>query len=333
MVAVTGGTGHLGNVVIRKLIDGGCAVSALVRSPAASARLLRTPNRVARGDLADPEALDRCFSGCRSVIHAAAMVSTDDRDARRLREVNVEGTRAVVEACLRNGVERLVSIGSIEAFPLGRSRVTDGSGPTVDEASMAKDGPAIPPLQYGLTKAQSARIVLEASTERLEAIVLSPTAIVGPYDVRPSYFGRVVQAFLAVGIPAYIRGGFDFVDVRDVATACVAALDRGRRGAHYVLSGSYVTVRELLALLADYTGKAAPPIRVPVWTAVFAAWTYLKTSHLLGRSTAFTPATVRLLETGVRASSVRAEREFGYSSRPISETVRDTVAWFTGERG
>ncbi len=325
MVGLTGATGYLGNVVARSLLQRNESVRMLVRSKERLLRVELPTETSVVGDLLDSDSLARCFDGCEAVVHAAALVSVDGSDADELRRVNIEGTRHVIEACLRVGVRRLVSVGSVEAFDLS------AGGESVIEVDRLD--PRRPILEYGRTKATAINDVLDADGADLATVVVSPTALLGPRDYRPSPMGRFIRAFLGRKLPAFVRGGFDFVDVRDVAAACISAVYSGVHGRHYPVSGRYLSVRELLEMLESVSGVPMPRVCIPDSLAMLFGTFSASLSPLFGRSAVITPEVVRLLLLDVRISSETAGAELGYRARDIRETVTDTVSWFRERTG
>ncbi len=320
MVVVTGASGHLGNVLVRKLVERGTRVRAFVREADPPALSGLDVER-ARGDLLDPASLDRAFSGATRLIHAAGFISTRNADRRRLEEVNIRGTENVVEAALKAGVERAVFVSSVEAFDLRSKTITDDNQDHFD--------PYRTTMVYGRTKALATLTVLDAARERgLQAVVAVPSGFIGPSDFSGSLTGRLARSFVSRRLPAYLSGGFDFVDVRDVADGILAALDRGSVGQWYLLTGHQVTVSELMRLLAEVSGVRPPPFKVPVWLAISGAAVLLALSAVSGRIPLYTPNSIRILQTGARFEPARSRRELGYRPRPLRETLSDTVAWW-----
>ena len=323
MIGITGATGHLGNVIARTLVARGEPIRMLARSVDRAKEVGLEQSSVVYGDLSDDDSLRGCFEGCRTVIHSAAYISVG-RDTKALLRTNVDGTNSVIEACRFAGVGKLITIGSIEAFDLSRP-IVGGSGVRLD--------PDLPMLAYGRSKAIAVNATLDANDADLATVVISPTAILGPWDFRPSRIGRFVRSFISHRLPAYVRGGFDFVDVRDVADACIAAVQSGVAGAHYVVSGTYVDVRRLLELLEQISGVSKPALEVPDRIArLFAACSAFVVS-VMGGTPLITPAAVKLLSKRISVTSEFARNDLRFHARSVDSTVADTVAWFRGEMG
>ncbi len=317
---VTGATGHLGTALVRMLCDAGPHVRYIARPGSASRGLADTGAQRSESELHDVERLAEAMSGASVVYHAAGLISLVASDRDQLHRVNVEGTQTVLTAAVRAGVPRFVHVGSVEAFPLagGRSPITEDHG--VD--------PTHTILEYGRTKALGILHVLSAPTGETEVVVCCPSGLIGPPDYRGSEAGRVIVDFLNRRLPAYVNGGFDFVDVRDAAAGLIAASRRGRAGSIYLLAGSYVSIPQMMELLEQESGVPKPRVCLPVGLALPVAPVAEAIARLRGRRPWFTRGSLRIVSLGVQLDSSRARDELGYTTRPIRETIADAVAWY-----
>ncbi|MFW5884424.1 MAG: NAD-dependent epimerase/dehydratase family protein [bacterium] len=332
MVAVTGATGHLGTVLVCELARRGERVRYLARAgsrvPALDelerADVARAPavERV-DGGLFDRAALARAFGGADVVYHCAGLISFWPGNEAELHRVNVEGTRSVLAAARAARVRRFVHVGSVEAFPLA-----GGDYPVSERHGI---DPEATVLAYGRTKAQGMLDALAAAGDGMDVLVCAPTAFVGPPDYRGSALGTFVLDYLRRRLPAYVDGGFDFVDVRDVADGVVRAGERGASGRVYLLGGEYATIPHVIGTLEEASGVARPLVKLPVRAILpFAGIVHLY-CRITGRPPRFTRGSLRLLSLGVRVDSSRARDELGYQTRPLRETLSDTVGWFADE--
>ncbi len=319
---VTGATGHLGNVLVRHLRARGVPVKAMVRRTSQLAALEGVDAERVEGDVQDEASLRRAFAGADVVFHVAGLVSLSPRDAEPLAETNVEGTRHVIEACVAAGVRRLVCTSSVQALrepPPGG--VLDESAP-FDEAGAASP--------YGRTKAAASQLVQDAARQgRLDTVLVLPTAVVGPHDFLGSDAGALVALAGRGRIPVLIGGGFDWVDVRDVADGTIAAAERGRRGEAYLLSHQPLSNVALCEIIAKAAGVRAPLVAIPLGAAgvlaqAAAAWTAITGQELL-----LTPHAVRTLGSQFTISNEKARRELGFSPRPIEQTLADAWEWIS----
>lgn len=316
-VAVTGASGHVGANLVRALLARGDEVRALVRADDRALRGLGLEK--VEGDLLEPASLAALVAGAEVVFHAAAQVSiSGERDAE-LARVNVLGTRHVAAACLGAGVRRLVHFSSIHALESPRgSRTMDESEPFV----VASGAPA-----YDRSKADGEREVLAAVERGLEAVILNPTAIVGPFDFKPSHTGRLIVALARRRMPALVAGGFDWVDVRDVASAALAAAERGRAGERYLVSGHWLSIAGLSREVERASGVPAPRLVAPLWAARLGVPFVTLFARVFGREALYTAESLRAIRLSREVNGTKARRELGHAPRPFAETIRDSVAW------
>lgn len=316
-VAVTGASGHVGANLVRALVARGDDVRVLLRADDRAVRGLAV-GRVS-GDLFDPASLASLVAGAEVVFHAAAEISiSGDRDGG-LERVNVLGTRHVAAACLAAGVRRLVHFSSIHALASPRDdRPMQEAEPFVAAAG----APA-----YDRSKAAGEREVLAAAERGLEGVILNPTAIVGPFDFKPSHTGRLIVALARRRIQALVAGGFDWVDVREVASAALAAADRGRPGERYLVSGHWLPITELAREVARASGATAPRFVAPLWAARLGVPFVTVFARVLGREALYTAESLRAIRLSRRVDGTKARRELGHAPRPFAETIRDSVSW------
>jgi dihydroflavonol-4-reductase len=323
-VVVTGASGHVGANLVRALLDQGRAVRVLIHHDRRGIEGLNV--EVVQGDVLDPASLARAFSGAEVVYHCAACVSIQRREGPEVEACNVGGPRNVVEACLRCGVRRLVHFSSIHAYqqepldePLDESRA--------QVATRANGAGRVAP--YDRSKAAGEREVRQGIARGLDAVILNPTAVIGPHDYGPSHLGQVLLALSRRKLPALMAGGFDWVDVRDVVEGALSAEQRAETGASYLLAGHWVSVRELAATVADLTGVLAPRLVCPTWLAATAAPFAVAWGRMRGQRPLFTPLSVLALHDNNRTiSHARAARDLAYEPRPFRETIADTLDWF-----
>ena len=318
---ITGASGQIGGVLTRALADkyGPRQVRAIFRKRRGTAADLDIA--WVRGDLFDKESLIAAFAGAETVFHLAALVSISGVRAREFHRTNVLGTRNVVEAALECGVRRLVHVSSIHAYdPHPLDEVLDESrGP----ADSPRDGP------YDRSKAAGEMEVRRGIDRGLDAVILNPTGVIGPFDGAPSLMGQLFLDLHRRRLPALVAGGYDWVDVRDVVAAMMAAETQGRCGENYLVSGHWHTVRELAELSRQVTGVPAPRLQFPIFAARLWAPCQVVLDRCRGRRPLYTPVSVRVMAQSNRLiSSAKAQAELGYHPRPLAETVRDTYRWF-----
>ena len=317
---ITGASGHIGGVLARTLVHrfGASHIRAIYRERQGTATDLDI--EWVHGDLLDTESLLAAFKGAEVVYHLAALVSIDGDRAQEFHRTNVVGTRNVVEAALACGVRRLVHVSSIHAYD------QQPWGEVLDESR----GPAHDALDlYGASKAAGEVEVRRGIDLGLDAVIVNPTSVIGPYDGTPSHMGQVLLDLYRRRLPALVVGGYDWVDVRDVASATMAAEKQARCGENYLVSGHWHSMRELADLAAEATGVAAPRLQFPVSLARLWAPCQVLLDRSRGRRPLYTPMAVRVMADGNRRiSNAKARGELGLAPRPLAETVKDTYRWF-----
>lgn len=318
---ITGAAGHLATTIIEKLADSNYTMRGL---------LLPGENGVKQdnikyyeGDITRPESLDQLFERLEPketiVLHTAAIISIQDKVSPAVQKVNVEGTKNVIAKCKQYHVKRLVYVSSVHALP------------EPDKISMIYevdhfDKNAVEGA-YAITKAEATQAVLDAGKEGLDVVVLHPSGIVGPGDKGRNHIVQMVQMYVRGKMPAGVSGGFDFVDVRDVADGIISALQKGRSGECYILSNRFVPVSELTAFMRMATGRKNHKSIVPLWVAKAVApafeW-YAKVTHTRPIFTKYALAT---MEMNGHYCHDKATMELGYRPRDMKYTIKDTIDW------
>jgi dihydroflavonol-4-reductase len=319
LVVVTGASGHLGTVLVRALANRSEKIRYLTRNgvPPGLEGIDAEPFA---GDLFDLDRLAELFTGARVVYHSAAKISILPGDETELHRVNAIGTRNVLEAAKRAGAGRLVYVGSVEAFPL-----ENDIRPITEDAEI---DPSHTVMEYGRSKAQGILEVLNWADGKMDCVVCCPTGFVGPPDYRRSPMGQMVLDFINRRLPVYIGGGFDFVDVRDVAGGLIKAAEAGQNGRTYLLSGHFATVPEIMDMLERVSGVRKPRLCLPVSLLRPVMPVVESYYRLSGRSARYTRNSLKLLSLNVRVDAGRARSELGYDARPLEQTLADTVRWF-----
>jgi dihydroflavonol-4-reductase len=317
---VTGASGHVGANLTRALLDQGSRVRALVRADTRALEGLDV--ELVEGDVLDRGSLERVFESAELVFHLAAKISVGHEPFEDLRRLNVDGVQNVVEACLTTGVRRLVHFSSIHAFsPFPAHEEIDETRALTDPG----DG-AMP--AYDRTKSAGQQVVLAAADRGLDAVIVNPTAVIGPNDFKLSALGSGIVAMMKRTLPALVAGGFDWVDARDVAAGAIAAAERGRTGEAYLLSGRWRPVVELARLVGEASGSRPPRIVCPMWLARVGAPFVNLWGRLSGAPPVYTRESLWALSHHRYITNGKAERSLGYRSRPLRETVADACAWY-----
>jgi dihydroflavonol-4-reductase len=320
MIVVTGPTGHIGNVLVRELLERGERVRGLVLPGEDLTPIRGLDMETVEGDILDLDSLVRAFEGADVVYHLAGMISIVPGEWDRLYKVNVEGTRNVIRACFICGVKRLVYASSIHAF------AEPSPGVVFDETSPFD--PDRLSMEYDRSKAMATLEVLEAVTQGLDAVVVCPTGVMGPYDYRLSEMGRLIRDFSRKTLIGYVNGAYDFVDVRDVAKGLILACERGKRGESYILSGERITIPEIMSVLEELTGSPRPRLKFPVWLAEIAAAILTPLYLMVTRKRPLlTTSSIQTLQRNSETTSQKAISELGYSARPLRQSIEDSIKW------
>jgi dihydroflavonol-4-reductase len=317
MNVITGIAGFVGGNLARALLAQGQEVRGLIHKDDRAVAGLDI-QRVS-GDLHDLESLKRAFQKADMVFHLAASITLDGVWSR-LEAVNVTGTRNVVEACLAAGVRRLVHCSSIHAFeqaPLDQP---------LDETRPLAVGRHHP--VYDRSKAAAELEVQKGQERGLEVVILNPTAILGPYDFKPSYLGKAILAMARGELPALVEGGFDWVDVRDVVFGMIQAAQGAPNGSKYLISGHWRSVVDLSKRVAEFTYTSPPRLTAPLWLAYLGLPFIHLLSHFNHKEQLYTRFSLQTLKSNRLISHDRATRELDYRPRPFEESIADTISWF-----
>jgi len=316
-IAVTGASGHVGGNLCRELVRKGHKVKALVHKDDRSIQGLDL--ELVQGDLTEPDSLEELCKDTEVVFHLAALISVNG-DKQQLERINVQGTQNLINVLSQSNGRRLIHFSSIHALdhnPLDKPM--DENNPLVTHALM----------MYETTKVKGDKIVLEGIRNGLDAVIVNPSAIIGPNDFKPSLIGQVILKLYKGSLPALVPGGYDFVDVRDVVQASIAAIDKARKGERYILSGKWVSVRDLAKTLERVTEKKIVQRTVPLSLAKLGVPFFKIYSKISGQHPLYTTQSLDIIMSGNRQiMSDKACHELNYNPRPLEETLCDTVNWY-----
>ena len=317
---VTGATGFVGAAVARALLAAGFGVRALARRNSSRANLDGLEVEIVEGDMRDSRAVLSATKGARYVFHVAADYRLWAPDPEEILRTNVEGTEIVMKAAQAAGVERVVYTSSVATL-----KPCDDATPA-DETRPLPESEAIG--AYKRSKIAAERLVEQMIGKGLPAVIVNPSAPVGPRDRRPTPTGRMIIEAASGRIPAFVDTGLNLVHVDDVAQGHVGALRRGRIGERYILGGENMTLAELLGTIARMTGRSPPRFRLPrgpLYPLAFAAEAIARVTK---REPLLTVDGLRMSKHLMFFTSAKAERELLYRSRPAEEGLRDAIDWF-----
>ena len=322
---VTGANGHLGSTILRRL----CRLqnSELRGLVLQGERYEPLPGvSYYEGDVRDPGSLRPMFEGLRGrqvfVLHTAGIIDISDQVSSLAYQVNVNGTKNILALCREYKVKRLLYVSSVHAIPEG------------DKACVLHEVSRFSPDEvvggYAKTKAEATQAVLDAAQAGLDAVVVHPSGILGPYDCSGNHLVQLVNDYLHGRLPACVRGGYDLVDVRDVAAGCLLALEKGRKGECYILSNRHYEIKDVLAMIRRMAGGRRLAT-LPHWLAKAALPAIRLHALRTKRRPLFTRYSLYTLLSNDKFSHDKATAELGYRPRDLMQTLRDTISWEKGQ--
>jgi len=317
-VAVTGASGHVGNYLCKLLLEKGYEVRALHFEEEEDPNLPGV--ELISGNVLNPSSLELLCDGVGIVFHLAAIVTIDNRIRDKVFKVNIDGTQNIIDASFKSGVKRLVHFSSIHTLshqpfdnPLDESR------PMLNKTK----------LVYEQSKIEGTKLVLKAIEKGLDAVIILPTAIIGPYDYKPSLFGQALINIYHNSIPMITKGGYDLVDVRDVVEGTINAAIKGGRGNKYILSGQNMELKDLSVLIGKLTGQKTPKFIVPTILAKMGVPFLKLFAALQNKPPLYTGDMLDILmNSNKNISHKKASKELDYNPRDIEKTIKDTYDWF-----
>ncbi len=319
---VTGATGFVGSAVVRCLLAAGHKVRALARAESDRRNLAGLQVEIAEGDLNDAQSLLSATAGCTALFHVAADYRLWTRDPDRLIATNLGGTRNIMSAALQAGIERIVHTSSVAT--LGARE----DGTLTDEQSPVGRGDMIGAYKLSkfLAEDEVRRMVAE---ENLPAIIVNPSTPVGPRDIKPTPTGKLVIEAARGKMQAYVDTGLNIVHVEDVAAGHLLAFEQGAIGERYILGGDNLTLRDIIAVIAEIAGCRGPRFRIPLGAVLPIAHLAESWTKLTGGGEPFaTIDGVKMARKKMYFSSDKAREKLNYAPRPASEALGDAVGWY-----
>lgn len=317
---ITGANGHLGNTIIRMLAKQDCAVRGLIL-PGETASSYDNVTYI-EGDVRNKESLLPLFDNTEGMnvifIHTAGIVDISGNETPLLYDVNVNGTKTVAELCLARKVRRLVYVSSVHAIP------EKGDFDVLREVNRFSPDEVVG--GYAKTKAEATQTVLDMVKSGLDAVVVHPSGIIGPYDSAGNHLVQLLRDYLMGKLPACVKGGYDFVDVRDVAVGCLLAAEKGGKGECYILSNRHYEIKDVLAMAKKIYGGRKLPV-LPMWMARAAAPVMDWFAKIKKIRPLYTKYSLHTLAGNDQFSHDKATSELGYRPRDLYQTVADTIAW------
>lgn len=317
-IAVTGASGHVGNVLCRELIKIGHKVKVLVHEDEND--LMHIGVEMIRGDLLEKDSLINLCEGSDVVFHLAAKISIDEKEKDLVYRTNVTGTKNLLEAALKSQTSKFIHFSTIHAldpFPLDQELNETRS--FIEHTHMI----------YEQSKTEGEKLVMETAEKGLNATIITPTAIIGPYDFKPSYLGQALIKMYTNSLPMLVPGGYNWVDVRDVVTCAIATVEKGKKGERYIASGHYLSLKELSIMISKVTGQKTPTFTGPAILANVGLPFISLYARLKNEDPLYTSNSLEILKNSNRfISHAKASSQLNYHPRPMEITLKDTFDWF-----
>ncbi len=320
-VFLTGATGFVGSHVARVYAAAGAELRLLTRTTSNLASLEGIPAETVTGDLRQPESLRSALTGCDALVHVAADYRLWVPDPADMYKANVDGTRELLRIAREVGIQRVVYTSSVATMGFTKTNMVVDESTPVSEANMIG--------HYKRSKWLAEQEAIAAARAGQHVMILNPTTPIGPADRKPTPTGRIIVDFLNRKFPAYVDTGLNLVDVAEVARMHVVALERGKSGERYILGGENLTLKQILDRMAAISALPSPTMKVSHAVAMaFAFFDETITGKLRGKEPRATVEAVRMGQKMMFASSAKAERDFGFTVKPVDQALRSAMEWF-----
>lgn len=316
---VTGASGFLGSHVARQLVARGDDVRVLLRASSHNRAIGDLSLEYVTGDLLDAASLERAVKGVQRVFHVAADYRLWARRSREIYDCNVGGTKNLLAAAKRAGVEHFIYTSTVATIAVDRpappNEFTDA---TLDEMVG----------HYKRSKWLAEREALNAAKEGFPLVVVMPTTPVGPWDWKPTPTGKIIVDFLNGKMPGYVETGLNFVGVEECAAGHLLVAEKGKIGERYLLGAENLTLKQLLDTLEKITGLPAPTWKIPHGLALTAAYASTIGSRLIGKEPQIPVEGVKIARHNMFVDCSRARRELGFHAGPVAAALERAVRWY-----
>ena len=316
---VTGAAGFLGSHVTRQLVARGENVRVLLRASSNNRAIADLPLEYVTGDLRDPDSLQRALKGVKRIFHVAADYRLWAKRSKEIYDSNVGGTRNLVEAARRAGVDQLVYTSTVATIAVDRPELPDEKTDARLEEMVG---------HYKRSKWLAEQEVFRAAKEGFPAIIAMPTTPVGPWDWKPTPTGKIILDFLNGKMPGYVETGLNFVGVEDCAAGHLLVAEKGQIGERYLLGAENLTLKQSLDTLAHITGLSAPSLKIPHGLALGVAYASTAFSRLVGREPQIPVEGVKIAQHTMFVDCSRAQRELNFRPGPVASALERAVRWY-----
>jgi dihydroflavonol-4-reductase len=316
---VTGAAGFLGSHVARQLVARGEDVRVLMRVSSTNRAIADLSLEYVTGDLRDPASLDRAMKGVKRVFHVAADYRLWARRSKEIYDSNVGGTKNLLEAAKRAGIEQLIYTSTVATIAVDRPQHPN-------EFTDAKLEEMVG--HYKRSKWMAEQEVLKAAKAGLPVIVAMPTTPVGPWDWKPTPTGKIILDFLNGKMPGYVETGLNFVGVEECAAGHLLVSEKGKVGERYLLGGENLTLKAMLDVLSNITGLPAPRLKIPHGLALGVAYANTLFSRMFLREPSIPVEGVKIARHMMFVDASRAQRELGFKAGPVAAALERAVRWY-----
>jgi len=316
---VTGAAGFLGSHVARQLVARGEDVRVLMRASSTNKAIADLPLEYVTGDLRDAASLERAMKGIQYVFHVAADYRLWAKNPQDIYDSNVGGTKNLLDAARRAGVELLIYTSTVATVAVDRPELPN-------EFTDAKLEEMVG--HYKRSKWMAEQEALSAARSGMPVVVAMPTTPVGPGDWKPTPTGKIILDFLNGKMPGYVETGLNFVGVEECAAGHLLVGEKGKPGERYLLGGENLTLKGLLDLLAKITGLPTPKMKIPHGVALGVAYAETAFSRLFGREPQIPVEGVKIAQHMMFVDASRAGRELGFQAGPVAESLQKAVRWY-----
>ena len=316
---VTGAAGFLGSHVARQLVERGETVRVLLRPSSSNRAISDLPLEYVTGDLRDAASLDRALAGAERVFHVAADYRLWARKSREIYDSNVGGTKNILAAAKRAGVQQFVYTSTVATIAVDRPEHPNESTDARLEEMVG---------HYKRSKWLAEREVLEAAKQGFPAVIAMPTTPVGPWDWKPTPTGKIIVDFLNGKMPGYVETGLNFVGVEECAAGHLLVSEKGKVGERYLLGAENLSLKQLLDILANITGLPAPRFKIPHGLALGVAYAETFFSRLVGREPQIPVEGVKIARHVMFVDCSRAQRELAFRPGTVATALERAVRWY-----
>jgi dihydroflavonol-4-reductase len=316
---VTGASGFLGSHVARQLVARGEDVRVMMRPSSTNRAIADLSLEYVTGDLRDPASVERATHGAKRVFHVAADYRLWAKRKQDIYDSNVGGTKNLLEAAARGGVEQFIYTSTVATIAVDRPQhPNEFTDARLDEMIG----------HYKRSKWMAEQEASKAAKAGLPVIVVMPTTPVGPCDWKPTPTGKIILDFLNGKMPGYVETGLNFVGVEECAAGHLLVAEKGKVGERYLLGGENLTLKQLLDTLSRITGLSAPKLKIPHGLALGVAYANTAFSRLIGREPGIPVEGVKIARHMMFVDCSRAQRELGFTAGPVAAALERAVRWY-----